>query len=251
MFSGARFLLDTPRVWPHACVPALVLVVLAAGLGWGAIALTRSTLEGWLGHPESDLGRAGASLLAFAGSVLAALLGLFLALVLTPPLSSPALERIVERWERQAGVPARAPLGIWREIGCGVRAQAVAAVFALPILALLWVLELVFSPAVFVTVPLRFVVTAFGIAWNLFDYPLTLRGVRMRDRMRLVARYKAAALGFGTGFALLFWIPCCGVLMLPVGVAGATRLVWRILESDETLLPWVSRPQDKSTAMPI
>jgi hypothetical protein len=35
-------------------------------------------------------------------------------------------------------------------------------------------------------------------------------------------------IGFGTAFALLFWLPCCGIVMLPVGVAAATRLVWEI-----------------------
>jgi uncharacterized protein involved in cysteine biosynthesis len=31
-------------------------------------------------------------------------------------------------------------------------------------------------------------------------------------------------LGFGLAFMLVFWVPCCGVALLPVGVAAATKL---------------------------
>ena len=35
-------------------------------------------------------------------------------------------------------------------------------------------------------------------------------------------------LGFGLTFALIFWVPCCGVALLPVGAAAATRLLAQI-----------------------
>jgi CysZ protein len=144
--------------------------------------------------------------------------------------------------ERALGVPERAPLGLLSEIACGVRAQACAALFALPLLTLLWVLDLVLPAAAIVTVPGKFLVAAFALAWNLFDYPLTLRGVRMRDRVRIVRRYKSFSLGFGAAFALLFLLPCCAVLLLPVGVVAATRSVWTLLLHDPDLLPKISRP---------
>lgn len=241
IFAGAAFLVRTPRSWPFAWVPALVLVVLALGLGWAAIAGVNALVDGWLGAATSWYGKAAASVLTWLGSALGAILGLLVALALTPPLSSPALEHIVGLAERELGVPDRAPLGLLSEIWCGARAQAFAALFAVPILALLWLAELLFAPAVFVTVPLKLLVSALSLSWNLFDYPLTLRGVRMRDRLRLVLGHKAAALGFGLAFAILFWVPCFGVLLLPVGVAAATRLVWRILDGDPNLLPGVPR----------
>ena len=90
--------------------------------------------------------------------------------------------------------------------------------------------------AVVVTLPLKIVVASFTLAWNLLDYPLTLRQVRMRDRWRLLARYKLACLGFGAALSLLFWIPCgCQVILLPVGAAGASQLVWQLLRHDPAL----------------
>ena len=41
-------------------------------------------------------------------------------------------------------------------------------------------------------------------------------------------RHWTVVLGFGTGFSLLFCIPCFGIVMLPLGVAGATRLYWAL-----------------------
>jgi CysZ protein len=232
VFSGFGFIVKTPKAWPFALVPGIVLTILALCSSYGAVVLVQSSLQHLVGSPESWYGRAGTSALKWLGSVLAVILGLLIALALTPPLSSPALEKIVGQVERSLGIPERAPLSFFAEVWCGIRAQALAAIVTVPLLLLLWVVELLIAPAVFVTVPLKFLVSAFGLAWNLFDYPLTLRGVRIRRRLRMVLDHKAAAFGFGAAFALLFWLPCFGVLMLPVGVAAATRLTWRMLERE-------------------
>jgi uncharacterized protein involved in cysteine biosynthesis len=242
VFSGFSFLLRTPRAWPYALVPAVVLVVLSALFAWLGVLGARSLIETWVGSPESWYGKAGAGALAWLGAILAAILGLLIAVAITPPASGPALEKIVGFQEAELGVPTRTPIGFFAEVWCGIRAQAFAAIFAVPILLILWAIELLFAPAAFVTVPLKFLVSAVCLAWNLFDYPLTLWGVRMRDRFGMVMKNKLAAFGFGIAFALLFWLPCCGVLMLPVGVAAATRLIWRLLENDPTLLPYLPRP---------
>ena len=60
---------------------------------------------------------------------------------------------------------------------------------------------------------------------SLFDYPLTLRGSGFRARLALLRANPLCFLGFGLTFALVFWLPCCGVLLLPVGVAAATWLL--------------------------
>ena len=168
--------------------------------------------------------------------------GVFFALALTPPLAGPALEKIVALQERALGVSPRPPLGLWSEIWCGFRAQVFVLLGLVPILAALWLFELLLPPAAVVTVPLQLAVTSLALAWNLLDYPLTLRAVRMRERFALFKRYKAACLGFGAAFSLLFWIPCgCQILLLPVGAAAATDLVWHLIASDPELLPELGR----------
>lgn len=241
LLSGARFVVGTPATWPFAAVPGLVLLLLASGLVWVAVALVRPAVFGWLPSSTSWYGELGTSLLAWLAAFAFGGLGVLAAIVLTPPLSGPALERIVARQEAALGVPARRPAGWLSEVWCGLRAQVFGAVFALPLLALLWTIGFVAPPAAVVTTPMEYLVTALSLAWNLFDYPLTLRDVRMRDRFALVNRHPGATLGFGAAFTLLFLVPCFSVALLPIAVAAATRLVWRLLDEDRSVLPQLER----------
>ncbi len=241
VFSGFGFVLRSPRAWPWAAVPALVLLVTSMLFIWVAIAALRPLVSEWLDFGTSWYGEGASALLSWLAGIAAAFSGVLVSLAITPPLSGPALERIVGMQESALSIPPRPEIGFFAEMWCGVRAQVFAALFAIPLLGTLGLIELFVAPAVFVTTPLKVIVSAFCLAWNLFDYPLTLRNVRMRARFRLVMANKRAALGFGLGFALLFWFPCFGIVMLPVGVAAATRLLWRILAADPKMLPEIPR----------
>ncbi|HLM76574.1 MAG TPA: hypothetical protein VK459_27920, partial [Polyangiaceae bacterium] len=61
--------------------------------------------------------------------------------------------------------------------------------------------------------------------WDLCDYPLSIRGVGVGERVAFFGRNIKAVLGFGVGLALVSLVPCLIVLVLPAGVAGAARLV--------------------------
>lgn len=248
VFRGAGFVVASPRAWPYALVPALLLSLLVAGFGTLSLTVVRELVLGWaLGTdappaPDGSFGRFFAEVAAWAVTLVALAAGIVVALAITPPLSGPALERIVALREAELGAPPREDLGFFAEMLCGLRAQAFLLFFAVPIVIALWIVEIFFPPAAIVTAPLAFLVTSFSLAWNLFDYPLTLRGVRMRDRFGLAMRHKPAFFGFGIAFAILFWVPCLGVLLLPVGAAASTHLLWRILESDPEVLPTLPRP---------
>jgi len=243
LFRGTSYLFATPQTWPYAAVPALLLTLLLGAAGWFTTRWAFPAIQAALPSGESTAGQllwVGTSGLLALGVFL---LGASLAFALTPPLSGPALERIVGLRERAAGVPERPPLGLFSEIWCGFRAQVFVLIGVVPVLVVLWLVELLLPPAVVVTVPLKLMVTSLGLAWNLLDYPLTLRGVRMRERYLLFTRFKGACLGFGAAFAILFWVPCgCQIVLLPIGAAAATDLVWQLLVSDPELLPDLPRP---------
>jgi uncharacterized protein involved in cysteine biosynthesis len=63
-------------------------------------------------------------------------------------------------------------------------------------------------------------------AWDLIDYPFSLRGADVQARFTWMKRNFAAAFGFGAMIALVALVPFLGLLMLPVGVAGATKLIF-------------------------
>lgn len=243
LLRGWAFLFRTPASWPYAWVPAAILSVLLVAWSWVTLVHVVPAISQSLPEPSGKLSelvwQAASGLLALGVYVL----GLFLTVALAPPLSGPALEKIVALQEQALSVPPRQPLGLWAEIWCGFRAQIFVLLWIVPAFGLLWSVELLLPALAALTVPLKLVVTSLALAWNLLDYPLTLRGVRMRERFQLFVRHKLACLGFGAAFSLLFWIPCgCQIVLLPVGAAAATDLVWQLLGRDPGLLPELTRP---------
>ena len=81
--------------------------------------------------------------------------------------------------------------------------------------------------AVVVTIPLKLLVTAMMVSWDLFDYPFGLRAMRVRDRLAWMSANLRAVVPFGLLAALALCVPVLGLFLLPVGVAGATELVVR------------------------
>jgi CysZ protein len=225
VFGGFGTIAGTPSLWPWALVPIVILFVLEGTIIWLAMTFARPWVESLLPEATSAWGKRGVGVLGFLAVGALAVVGWFIAVPLAPPLSAPALEHVVRRVETELGVPPRPSIGFFRELLCGFRALAGGLIAAVPIFAILSIAEFIFAPVAIVTTPLKFLVSSLLVAWGLFDYPLTLRGIGFRARLAWLRENFACALGFGVAFALIFWVPCCGVLLLPVGAAAATRLL--------------------------
>lgn len=226
-FAALRGLLGLPAAWPFALVPALVFALLELGF----VLLSWHFLKPWVSSAiagESTLQRWGSVAASWLSVLLASALGWLLAALLAPVLSAPALERIVSLEEARLGVPERAPLGFVQELLCGLRSLLVGSALSVPLVLALTLLEIAFPPIALLGTPLKFLIGAWAVAWGLFDYPMSLRGVGPRARLAFMRRHAAPVLGFGLAFSLVFWLPCFGILMLPVGVSAATRLYWEI-----------------------
>jgi CysZ protein len=240
-FGAVRSLFRLTSAWPYACVPVVVFVLLETLFVYLSIQFVKPWLDArlafsddWnnrLGAPGglfSWLAHRGAQLGVWLGTLAAAALGWLVSLVLAPPFSAPALERIVGITERDLGLPERAPLGFFAEFWCGLRSTLLSSAVTVPLIVVLTAIELVAPPAAVLTTPLKLLIGALGVAWTLFDYPLTLRGVRARERLALMRQHSSLVLGFGTAFALVAYVACCNVAMLPVGVIAATQLLAQI-----------------------
>jgi uncharacterized protein involved in cysteine biosynthesis len=235
LFGAMRSLLGLTRAWPYTLVPAVVFVLLEVTI----VAASWELLKPWINERlggEGTLRDYGAAAVSWLSVALAAALGWLVSAFLTPPLSAPALERIVAIVEQDVGARERAPLGFLAEFWCGIRSLLLSSAVTLPIVLGLTLLELMAPPVAVVTTPLKLTIGALGVAWGLFDYPLTLRGIGVRQRVAFVVRHAGVVLGFGSAFALVFWLPCCGIVMLPVGVAAATRLLWELERSGQGVL---------------
>jgi uncharacterized protein involved in cysteine biosynthesis len=226
---AVRELSRSPELWPWALAPTLVFLAISAGVLAFALFAGRPWFVARLPEVSGGLARVGESALGYGFALVVSVAGWFVALALAPLLSAPALEALVRAMEARTGAPPRAELGFFGELACGVRSFVGGALLVLPIFVVLSLVELAFPAAAPVTVPLAGLASVLWVAWSLFDYPLTLRGVGFRERLALVRRHFSCVLGFGVAFALAFWLPCAGIVLLPVGACAATLLVSRIL----------------------
>lgn len=227
MPSALKALLGMPKAWPFAVVPVLIFLLLESVFVSCAVIWLQPWLDAQLSSDRGWLDAAGGAL-SWLLTAAAAVLGWLASLLLAPPLSAPALERIVSMVEAELGVPERHEQSVAAEFWCGLRSMLLASALTVPIIVALTILELLLPPAVVVATPLKLLIGALGAAWGLFDYPLTLRGVGARARFAQLMEHFSVVLGFGTAFALVALVPCCSVVMLPVGVVAATRLIWEI-----------------------
>lgn len=223
--GGIGFVARTPAVWPFAAVPIGLMTVLTCGFGvfgvWGAIQASHY----FFGEAASFWGHAGSWLTTGLLSVAALVLAILLGFSLAQPLSGFALEAIVRQQERALTGKVVASPGSKAGLLASLKIAAFTLIVGGFVLTALFFVDLVFPPATIVTVPLKFVFCGWLFAWDLLDYPLGLRGLGVRDRLHWVRRNLGAFTTFGIATTMSIIVPGTVLLLLPMGVAGATQLV--------------------------
>jgi CysZ protein len=215
LVAGTVWLARTRRLWPLVLAP--VVTAFAVILALGAVGVRAA-----LGLAHQLLGRgAGAELLGVLFGLGAVLLAILVGVTLAQPLSGWALDAIVRAQDKALG---SAPSEVHRGMLSAWAAPLLALAIGGPLVVLLTVVGWTFPPAAPVTVPAKALVAALLLAWDLLDYPLALRGVRLRSRLSWCGRHLGEVIGFGLAAMIFFSVPGLGLLALPCGVAGATRL---------------------------
>ncbi|MRG94896.1 EI24 domain-containing protein [Polyangium spumosum] len=226
VLGGYGYLFRTPDLWPLALVPTGIALVLVVVLGIVGVKLAPLLVALILKDPGTG---ALWTVLGVVLQVLSVVVMLVAALAtsfaLAKPLAGPALERMVRRAEADLGAPTWPEVSFFGDMWRALQSSLVALAFTLPIIVALGVLSLLFAPMSIVAFPLQLAVTALAGAWDLCDCPLSIRGVPVGERIDFVRRNIGAVMGFGFGLALLSFLPCALLIVLPAGVLGAARLV--------------------------
>lgn len=225
-FGGIGFVVSRPSVWGWALVPVIAATGIFVALGalaiWGGAELAEKIVD-----PSSTSAAATAGIWVI--KILAWLVGLVVAFIvaisLAQPLSGFALDAIARKQELALGGRTWPDQPALPSALRSLRVTLTALAVSLPLLAVLALITLVAPPASVVTVPLKFLVTGLTIAYDFIDYPIGLRGGGVSERAAFMKRNFWAVLGFGVAAAAVLLIPGVGLLLLPFGVAGATRLV--------------------------
>jgi CysZ protein len=224
-FQGFAFIVKHPSTWSRALVPALIFTVLLFAFSipgtWGMYLVTNRLIQ----QHQSRWAQYGIFLLRIVLYVVAIFFSLILAFITAQPLSAPALESLVRAQERQLKYPNRPEEGFCGSVWRSIRVALISIIASLCIFTLLTITEFFFPPAVIITLPLKFLVTGFILAYDIIDYPLSLHLFGVRERSPWFKNYIWATLGFGLAMEVIFLIPGAFLLLLPAGVCGATILV--------------------------
>lgn len=75
-----------------------------------------------------------------------------------------------------------------------------------------------------VLTPISIILGALIIGFELFDQPLTLLGLKFKDRLKMESKHLLVILALGAAFSLSAVIPFLPILLLPVGSLTAIRI---------------------------
>jgi uncharacterized protein involved in cysteine biosynthesis len=203
-------------------IPAGVAVAVGIALSaigvWGVVRLTAALVTA-----GGTLGVVARGMLGVLFGGVAIFAAVVIALAVAQPIARVALDRIASPLDAPldpAARPLRAPSSLFDSLLIALSALGV----TLPAVGVLELLTFVAPEAAFVTEPIAFVVSALGVAWELFDHPFSRRGLGVRERLSWMKGSFFAVLGFAIAAQVFLLIPGVNLLLLPVGIAGATRL---------------------------
>lgn len=227
-FNGSRFflrglgmLLRYPSLFALALLPIILTIAALLGLAGGSAWL----IGKWLQQMQF-IAPDGQVLIQALVFLLALFVMYLVYLPLTRIFLAPLSEKLSHKTSVLSGAPAAAKheLGFFRSIGEGLKLVALQLVLVGLVLLLT-----VFLPPV--GVPLGVVVTILFCGIDFLDVPLSMRGISMGAKFQFIWRNRAYATGFAIAGYLLLYIPIVNLLVLPLGVIGATLLVNEVVSA--------------------
>jgi CysZ protein len=227
VFEGIGFIVGTPSLWGYALVPMIMVALLLGGLGLLAIWAAPQVTSALMGEEPAWWGVALAWLLKIVLWAVFVLLAIILALTLAQPFSCFALEAIVRAQHRALTRRKLPEMSLAKILWTNLKYTMLTLTLAVLLLGPLFLVGLLFPAALVVTVPAKFLVSSWLLAWDFLDYPLGIHGLGMCARLAWVSRRFGAFSVFGLTWTSVLFVPGVVLLILPMGVAGATRLVVR------------------------
>lgn len=157
---------------------------------------------------------------------------------ITLAVGDPFYEKISEKVDDQfGGLRNAVELPWYRELARGLGESVRLIMFSVVVGIALFLAGLL--PAVGQTVVpvIGAIIGGWTLSVELTGVAFARRGMRLKDRRRVLRRHRPLALGFGVGVFLCFLIPFGAVIIMPAAVAGATLLTRNTMGEPVSLVP--------------
>ncbi len=140
-------------------------------------------------------------------------------------IGDPFYERISQRVEARYGDSgSTANLPWWKELARSVGEAVRLLTFSVLVAVLVFLVGLIPVVGQVAAPVIGGVVGGWALALELTGIPFARRGLRLRQRRRMLRRYGWLSMGFGVAVFVCFLIPFGAVLVMPAAVAGGTLL---------------------------
>jgi CysZ protein len=150
---------------------------------------------------------------------------------LTLAIGDPFYEKISARVEDGlGGAPGTVDPPWWREIFRGIGESIRLLLFSAVVGVLLFFGGLLPGVGQTVVPVIGALVGGWALALELTGVPFARRGLRLRQRRRVLRQHRWLVLGFGVSVFVCFLIPLGAILVMPAAVAGATLMTRRMYD---------------------
>jgi CysZ protein len=174
---------------------------------------------------------------SFFLAVVLFLAALILAFLFSQLLSAPIYTRMAaETRHLYTGIPVQPMGGMYADVVLPILSQAQKiALYLVPQIPLL-LLNLIPVVGSILYLSVNAIFTMFWIALDYFDYPLDTESnpLTIRDRIRYIVEHLPMTSGFSAMMLLILSIPLVNLLILPVGVIGATLLYCDVKKAESS-----------------
>ena len=232
-WAGLRYMNCHPTLWRYGVIPVILNLIITAVvvvvLAWAAVTMTQP----WLADPTSAWHWRVVQWLVVLAILMAAGAGAFILwIVLQGVLCGHFYGKLAEQVESQIGIGDDEI----REIPIMYQVVDTTRDTGFLIMANLACLLVQLVPGVGSVLGLvgGFYFNCAVLGMEYLDYPLALRGLRLKEKRAFVRHHRAHALGLGAVVAAVTFIPILGSILLTTATTGAVILHRRLRAWEET-----------------
>jgi CysZ protein len=232
LFRGIGLVARSPRMLLLGLVPGVIaLIVVVAALStllyfiMDVAAVVTWFADGWASGARQVI-RVLAAFAIGAGAIVLAII-MFTALTMT--IGDPFYESLSKQVDERYGGAPEADIPWYRTLRWNLADSLRLIVLSMCASIALFLFGLI--PVVGQTVGpvIGAVIGGWLLTMEISGIPFNRRGLRLRDRRRLLGANRPLALGFGVPIFVVFLVPFIAVFVMPGAVAGATLLTRRVL----------------------